>query len=193
MNIACVIREQRRWGLNGLLTRLLYRSEGRGGRGAEGGGREGRESDGGAGSTGENERTGKRSVEVKGNSKKKALSFKSLYNKSNRGTEENWINSTIGEEHKPRYCFVCLFQLKIIYFTAQLNHFTKHLFYSVYRKECLKLCSLTCITASRAGISDTVLQNLLGFPTQLRLVRTVLGKVCMAVGQIYPFTSITFL
>lgn len=94
MNIACVIREQRRWGLNGLLTRFLYRSEGRGGL-EEGG----RESDGGAGSAGENERTGKRSVEVKGNGKKKALSFKSLYNKSNRGTEENWINSTIGEEH----------------------------------------------------------------------------------------------
>lgn len=31
MNIACVIREQRRWGLNGLLTRFLYCSEGRGG------------------------------------------------------------------------------------------------------------------------------------------------------------------
>lgn len=61
-----------------------------------------------------------------------------------------------------------MFQLKIIYFTAQLNH--KHLFYSVYGEECLKLCNLTCFTASWAGISDTMLRYQLAEPRQIELV-----------------------
>lgn len=55
----------------------------------------GRESDGGAGSVGENERKVSKISGSKRERQKEALSFKILYNKSNRGTEENWINSTI--------------------------------------------------------------------------------------------------